>query len=119
MSMNKRVITHVFAAVQNLEKSMKQVKELMATHRGSLTELESLIPQQELVLKKMRRTANRLQFELAREDWNSAIRSLRIFYGLNHLIRKDLMSTQRKLGSEQRGVMKAPPVVEEKAITYH
>ena len=117
--MNKRVITHVFAAVQNLEKSMKQVKDLMPAHGQSIENLEELVPQQEQVLKKMRRTANRLQFELAREDWYAAIRSLRVFYGLNHLIRKDVMTAQRQLSSAENGVLTVAPPIEEKSITYH
>lgn len=117
--MNKRVITHVFAAVQNLEKSMAQVKDLLTTRPKEHAELQQIIPQQEEVLKKMRRTANRLQFELAREDWYAAIRSLRVFYGLNHLVRKDILGAQRRLAGTQQTPISAPAAAEPKEVIYH
>jgi len=45
----------------------------------------------------MRRTANKLQLEIAKDDWNSAVRSLQIFYGLNSMVRPHVMDIYSKL----------------------
>jgi len=117
--MDKRVITHVFGALQSLEKCMSNVKDMLPNHGKAVGDVSALIPQHEKVLVKMRRTANCLQLELAREDWNASIRSLRIFYGLNHLIRKDILSLNRKLTGARSGLIAAPATSEQKAIVYH
>lgn len=116
--MDKRIITHVFAAVQSLEKCLSKVKTLAPEAGAERTELEQLIPQQEEVLDKMRRTANRLQLEMARKDWNASVRSLRIFYGLNHLVRRDLLKTHSKLAGTPSQYLVTETKTEAKAILH-
>ena len=45
----------------------------------------------------MRRAANKLQLDLAHNDWTNAVRSLHIYYGLNSMVRPSLMGTYAQL----------------------
>lgn len=120
--MDKRIITHVFAAVQSLEKCLSKTKELLPEAGPEAAEerraLELLVPQQEEALLKMRRTANRLQMEMARSDWNSATRSLRIFYGLNHLIRRDVLKSHSKLAGTPSRYLVTETKAEAKQVVH-
>ena len=49
----------------------------------------------------MRKAANRLQLDLAKDDWISIIRSLRVFYGLHHLIRPEVVATLLAVAEQQ------------------
>lgn len=99
--MNKELIPHVFASLHSLERYLENIRRMSGTQEGIdakfLSQLEHSLPEQERVLKQMRRVANKLQLEIAKEEWDEVIRSLRIFYGLNHMVRPDLIATFVKL----------------------
>ena len=91
--MKRKLIIHIFAVVQNLEKRLEETKAAIKDTKGMPMQMHFDLVQQEDVVKHMRRTANRLQLELAREDWIAIIRTLQIFYGLNHMVRPEVMGT--------------------------
>lgn len=99
--MNKELIPHVFASLQNLERYLENIKKFSDTSAAHAPSLLRSIEDQERVLKQMRRVANKLQIEVAREQWDSVVRTLRIFYGLNHMVRPDLMATFVQLSKGQ------------------
>ncbi len=106
--MERNVVVHVFSALQNLERYFEEVKKLLPRDdENSLEMLESL-PQHAQILKNMRRVANKLQLEVAREDWNSVVRSLKIFYGLHFLVRPELVSALVRLTKDRAEITEAP-----------
>lgn len=116
--MDKKIITHVFAALQNLERCHERTSGMLDQAGEDKESLEVILPQHAEVLKQMRRTANYLQFEVAREDWLAVVRSLKIFYGLNHLIRGDLLAAHSKLiGEANRHIVRKREVNDNRS--YH
>mgnify|MGYP003382194329 CR=1 FL=1 len=99
--MNKELIPHVFASLQNLERYLENIKRFSDSNVAQPTSLQRSIDDQERVLKQMRRVANKLQIEVAREQWDAVVRTLRIFYGLNHMVRPDVMATFVQLSKGQ------------------
>ncbi len=99
--MNAQLIGHVFATLQFQEKSLGNIKKLACGQETFVAEILKAIPEQERVLAHMRRTANLLQLETARNDIPSAIRSLRIFFGLNQMVRNDIAAALSKLTQQQ------------------
>ena len=95
--MSPEVIPHVFASLQTLERYLEQVRTLSTRAVEFSAELRTRIPEFERVVKQMRRTANKLQFQVAANNQAEIVRSLRIFYGLNHMLRPELLSTLIKL----------------------
>ena len=90
-AMNSEIIGRIFSALQSLEKCMLTVKEAVGNDK-EYAELAHLVPQQTKVLVQMRRTANKLQLQFARSEWDEVVRSMKIFYGLNHMVRMDILT---------------------------
>lgn len=118
MVMNTSLVTHVFASLQSLEKCLGNVKKMLPSQTDSCDELKKVVPEQEKILEQMRRIANKLQLEVARNDLGSAVRTLKIFYGLNHMIRGDVMNAFSKL-SELQSVPFSKLATPGKEIVYH
>lgn len=93
--MQRDLIINVFAALQGLEKAIADSRK-QATNVSNYDALEA-VRSQETVVRKMRRTANRLQIDLAGNNWGSSIRLLKIFYGLNHMLRPEVIKTRSAL----------------------
>lgn len=94
---NKEIIIHVFSSLQSLEKYLDSIKKLV---RGKEKTADGLV-QHEKVIRCMRRMANKIQLDVAHDDWDAAVRSLKIFYGLNHMIRPELVSTLMRLSGSK------------------
>lgn len=91
--MDKSIIPHVFASLLSLERTVGNVERLAkADSTENAKSALALIPAQRKVLESMRRAANSLQLQLAAGDTLGTIRSLKIFYGLNHMVRPELSS---------------------------
>lgn len=116
--MNAQLIGHVFATLQSLERCMANVKKMIPGQESNYPEIIKVVPEQERVLQQMRRVANLLQLETARSDWPSAVRSLKIFYGLNHMVRNDLTAAFTKLSQQQTTHSVQYPLVG-KQVMYH
>ena len=95
--MNKHLIVHVFAVVQSLEKCISLSKEVIDGNKSLPAQIAKNIAEQERIVRKMRRTANRLQFEFANENWIESTRLLQVFYGLNHMVRPEVRTTYQSL----------------------
>lgn len=111
--MDSKVISHVFGAVNSAERTLTKIEELLPTK--GFAEVRSLLPQQKEIIRRMRRVANLLQLEAAKEDWTATVRSLRVFYGLHHMIRKDLINSHKSLKKESpvsSGEFQAPATQE-------
>ncbi len=91
--MNQELIPHVFASLQTLERYVEQVRTLSAGGAESNSEARALLPEFDRVVKQMRRTANKLQFHVAAADEAATVRTLRIFYGLNHMVRPEVLKS--------------------------
>ena len=91
--MSKQLLAHIYSSLQSLEKCSGENKTAMltATERSPVRVHEVL--EHDKVLRQMRRTASRLQLDLARKDWKNAHRSLEIFYGLHSMVRPEIVST--------------------------
>ncbi len=105
--MNKQIIPHVFGSLQTLERYIEQIRTNATHHEKLGDEVGSVIRQCEGVLQNMRRTANRLQLQLAANDASAVVRSLRIFYGLNHIVRPELL---RAVAHFTKGALEFPKV---------
>ena len=116
--MNPELITHVFASLQSLEKCLSTVKKLLPGQEEDYSDIARILPEQERVLQQMRRIANKLQLEVARGDWAGGVRSLKIFYGLNHMIRFDLLHAFSTLSRKEAPETKINAVVS-KEVVYH
>jgi len=113
--MNKQIIPHVFGSLQTLERYVDQIRS-SASRDGQLgREVANLLRQSESVLQNMRRTANRLQLQLAAKDAGAVVRSLRIFYGLNHIVRPELLTA---LAHFSKGTIAERPRIEAQAALH-
>jgi len=63
--------------------------------------VERSLTEQRKVIRQMRRTANKLQIQLAQENWNEVVRSLQIFYGLRQIVRPEIMATFQSLANKE------------------
>ena len=100
--MDTKVISHVFGAVNSAERTLSKIEGLLPSE--GLDEIRKNLPQQKDIVRRMRRVANLLQLESAKEDWDATTRSLRIFYGLHHMVRKDLISAHRQLRNDESSI---------------
>ena len=103
--MNAQLIGQVFASLQYLEKCLGSIKKLSCGQEERCSSILQALPAQERVLAQMRRAANLLQLETARNDLHGAIRSLKIFYGLNHMVRDDITSALGKITQQHAAHM--------------
>ena len=117
--MNPEIVTHIFGTLQSLEKSLTFVKAGMANSSGSKAEVASTLEQQEKVLNHMRRAANKLQFQVARSDWSEAVRTMKIFYGLHHMVRADIVSAKAKMSKHTPAASRTPFGDKPKHSLYH
>ncbi len=119
--MDNELIKRVFAIVQALEKchrSSRRMAESNPSRSGmnhsskSGTELnrkiDEALNQQEEMLIRMRRQANKLQIFFARKDWLETVHTLQIFYGLNHMVRPEIMATYATLANGGVQVIETP-----------
>ncbi len=116
--MTSEFLYHIFSSLQSLEKKFATVKELLPGPSESPDVFHHHLPQQKKILRQMRRTANKLQLEAAHSDWVSLTRSLKIFYGLNQLIREDIILACSNL-SKARHPKGIKTATRDKAVVYH
>ena len=95
--MKRELIISVFASLQGLEKRYSQCQELLSERKFLRAIVREELKSEEEVLGAMRRAANRLQLELASDNWTAAGRSLNIFRGLHQMIHPQIHLTFGKL----------------------
>lgn len=112
--MKKNLIIAVFASLQGLEKCVEGSNKMYTSADSKPYFVAESLSQQSETLKKMRHSAIRLQLHLARDDWDQAVRSLQIFYGLRQMVRPDIMATFRGLANQALDM----PQIEEHVVMH-
>lgn len=93
------IVAFTFGAVNRLERFTTKASELLRHNQDRESKLNCPFSDQVRVVKQMRQVANKLQLELAKNNWVEAIRLMKIFYGLDNLIRPELMESVVKLSN--------------------
>jgi hypothetical protein len=78
--------------------------------KQELETISSMLPEFERVVEHMRRTANKLQLHVAAKNISDIVRDLRIFYGLNHLVRPELLRALAQLSKQDGPLAKEAEV---------
>ena len=99
--MSSLQLTHAYAALQHLEKCLQTVKKLLVGRESEYPDIVKVIPEQEKIITQMRRVANVLQLEIARNDAESIVRSYKVFYGYNQMVRTDLLKALSVLSNKE------------------
>jgi len=113
--MKQTILVNIFSTLQSLEKVASQNRQMAQGYTSKMPSTSSSLDQQEQVLRKMRRTANRLQFEFVTNNWDAAVRLLNVFYGLNHMVRPEIMTSFASLVNKQ----KVTPMTRPEPVLYH
>jgi hypothetical protein len=95
------MITAVFSSLHGLEKCVESSQKMFAGELAGSIIVERSLNQQRKVIVQMRRTANKLQIQLAQENWGEVVRSLQIFYGLRQIVRPEIMATFQSLANKE------------------
>jgi len=95
------MITAVFSSLQGLEKCVESSQKMCSGELAGSIIVERSLTEQRKVIRQMRRTANKLQIQLAQENWNEVVRSLQIFYGLRQIVRPEIMATFQSLANKE------------------
>lgn len=107
----QELITYVFGALQALERYIEQTKSLLEKDPALQDRLPCPLSEQDKVVQHMRRIANKLQFEIAKKDWEGVVRMLKLFYGLDALVRSDIISTFVSLSGGRTSTVHHSPIV--------
>ena len=97
VNQNKEIIPNVYASLLGLERKIKTIRTIQSNSSDKSTQVNASLEEQEKVLKHMRQTANKLQLALAKKDAIEIARLLQIYYGLNHMVQPEVVSTFRKV----------------------
>lgn len=98
--MQKEIVYRVFSTVQSLEQQVENLKNQLGLNPKTNEKHLSQIAEFEAVIKSMRRTANKLQIEAAKKDASPSVRLLKIFYGLNYMVRPEVLKASMSLFSD-------------------
>jgi hypothetical protein len=100
-TMNEAVINHLFAVVQSLEKCLGNSDKMLVEQTFQPREVETSLAQQHALLAEMRKTAKQIQVDYSVQNWAAITRSLKIFYGLNTMVRPEIVSTFSQLARKE------------------
>ena len=117
--MSSQNMHRIFGALHTLERSLDLCKNTMLKNSNLPERITGSIAEQERIIKHMRRVANKLQFELAQQDWAAVHRSLNIFYSLNQMVRPEIMSTYRELSGVQQNSLEGNETVRGEGAVFH
>jgi len=111
-------ISRVFASLQGLERCYNSVCKIV--HLKDSESTKNIINKKHKeILEEMRRVANKIQLFSAKKQHSNALRELKVFYGLNHMIRPDLMNAYALTTRKNKSSIKIKPlsiVSEQKTI---
>jgi len=109
----KKVLAAVFSSLQGLEKCVQTSSRLQNSLDNPANLIARSISDQKQILSQMRRTANKLQLELASDDWDDIVRSLQVFYGLRQMVRPEIMATFQSLANKE---LKLPHISQDAVV---
>ena len=101
---SKKLLVTVFSSLQGLEKCVESSKKMMAKNLDNSADLIVSLKEQTKIVNQMRRTANKIQIQIAQENWSETMRSLQIFYGLRKIVRPEIMTTFQALANKTSSV---------------
>ena len=117
--MDKILITQVYASLLSLEKKLSEIKQLISERKNKADKFLPLLTQYEEAIRKMRKTANILQLNLAKNEWSEVVRNTEIFYGLTFLVRGEILITYGKLLRNESEMASAPVSISSKENRFH
>jgi hypothetical protein len=106
---NKTLLPRLFASLSSLEQSFEFLMDKLA-EKDLVEENRSYTKEISKVLTRMRRTANLLQMAVAKNEILSAFRLLNVFYGLNYMVRPELVQALDKLSAGINPITARPEV---------
>lgn len=99
--MEQETISRLYASLQSLEKCLEHSKRMLVEQKSQPSLVWESLYQQERVLKHMRRVMNILQLESAKQNWNNVSRQIRIFTGLQAMVRPEIMHAFSALSNRE------------------
>lgn len=84
---------HLFAVVASLEKCISHSEKMLLEQTFQPEHVYQQIEQQRACVEQMQTVANRIQLEALRKDWRKVVRSFQVFYGLNTMVRPEIITT--------------------------
>ena len=112
----KEKTVHLFATLQALEKCLANSKKMLEEQKDQPLSMHTAVFQQGRLLREMRRTLNCLQLHIAKNEWPQAVRAMQIFYGLNSMVRPNIMASFSALANGERTALPEPRMAE---AAYH
>lgn len=97
--MSQPVLAHLFGALLTLERGIEELNKLLPEREVDQA-FHGELEQVGRVIAQMRVTANNLQLQIAQHDWEGTTRSLEMFYGLNSMVKPELISLFQRLRSD-------------------
>ena len=91
--MEDNLLAHVFGSVQALEKCLANTRDTVSKNGFRRAQILCQLESYGEVVAKMRQTANHLQLAIARNNRIETVRLLQVIYGLNHMVRPEILST--------------------------
>lgn len=92
-STNSSLLAHVFGSVMALEKCLANTRDTVSKNGFRRAQVLGQLERYGEVVEKMRQTANHLQLAIARKNSLEIVRLLQVIYGLNHMVRPEILST--------------------------
>lgn len=111
--MEKEIIYYVYSSLTHLEKYLDKLKTLSTEEPELVTNLNVSVETLETSVTKMRRVANRLQLDFAANDYNKVTRSLSLYYGINNMVRPEILKSILSLSKKNL------PVIKQERISLH
>ncbi len=109
----RKILAAVFSSLQGLEKCVQTSSRLHNALPNPSNIVAHGLKDQKNILSQMRRCANRLQLQLASEEWDDVVRSLQVFYGLRQMVRPEIMATFQGLANKE---LKLPTISQDAVI---
>lgn len=95
-------LPHIYGTLNSLERYLGSIKKKTeGPAQDNFKFLKQLAPQLEQTLTNMRKAANRLQFAIAANKHEEIVRELKVFYGLNHLLRPEILAAYLQVSHGQ------------------
>ena len=91
--MNSEMLAHVFGSVLALEKCLANTRQTVSENGFRRVQILCQLERYSEVVEKMRQTANHLQLAVARKNRIEIVRLLQVIYGLNHMVRPEILAT--------------------------
>lgn len=92
-AMEKEIIYYVYSSLTHLEKYLDKLKDLSLEKPEQVSKLNVSLKTLESSVLKMRRIANKLQLEFAANDYAKINRSLSLYYGMNNMVRPEILKS--------------------------